>query len=59
MVMLVAVIPVAEAVLAPPPPEEDVEEFDDPPPQAAATRAMTHATTTGAIARLNPTRTRP
>jgi hypothetical protein len=59
MVMLVAVMPGADAVLAPPPPDEEDDGLDDPPPQAAATRATVHPTTAGAINRRKPTRTRP
>src|SRR5437763_9322966 len=57
MVMLVAVMPGADAVLAPPPPDD--EELDVPPPHAAATRARTDTIAPGAIHRLTPTRTRP
>jgi hypothetical protein len=60
MVMLVGVMPGADAVLAPPELDVDDEELDDvPPPQAAATRARTHAIAAGAVQRLKPTRPRP
>jgi hypothetical protein len=59
MVMDVALMPGAEAVLAPPPPDEEDEEVEDPPPQAAATRATVHTTAAGVAHRLDPTRTRP
>jgi hypothetical protein len=59
MVMVLDVMPGADAVLAPPLVEEDDEELDVPPPHAAATRATTDTMAAGAIHRLTPTRIRP